>query len=60
MTKKMNDKTKRELLSVLPTLRCKGIVIVDRPDFSPTARCKGIVHNMPICPLPWDIFGEKK
>jgi len=35
-------------------------IYVDRPDFSPALRCKGIVHNMPICPLPWDIFGVIK
>jgi len=51
--KKMKAKeTKRELLSVLPTLRCKGIVIVDRPDFFRRANN----HKGEI----WNIFGEKK
>lgn len=47
MTKKIEDK---KVISV----------VLDRPDFSPALRSKGIVHNMPICPLPWDIFGVIK
>lgn len=56
MTKKM--KAKKAIAEALAN-RDKAIVI-DRPGFSPALRCKGITMYMPICPLPWDIFGEIK
>lgn len=59
----MNEKNPLEGLKM--TVKPKHInrgkaIVIDRPDFSPALRCKGIVHNMPICPLPWDIFGVIK